>query len=75
MTFEELLSHILDISPTELTDTHGPKTLSTWSSLVHINIITALEEQYDVFFSTNEIQAIASVSDLRHLLTQKGATL
>ena len=75
MTLEDILGSILEISPMELADHSGQQTLQNWSSFAHINIILALENAYDVSFTTKEIQTVKSVGEIRQLLRNKGAVV
>ncbi len=75
MTLEELVSSILEVAPAELTDQVSRSNLSNWSSLAHINLISALEEVYDVRFSTAEINDLKTLGEVRQLLRRKGAAV
>ena len=75
MTLEELFSAILELPVTTLTDQSGRSVLPAWDSLAHVNLVMAMEEVYQVSFSTAEIPAIRSLGDARRYLRQKGATV
>ena len=75
MKLEEILGSILDVSASELGDNSAQHTIQNWSSFAHINIILALENIYDVTFTTREIQAVKSIGEIRQLLRSKGATV
>ncbi len=42
-----------------------------WDSLMHINLIVAIEEQFDVSFTTEEIGSFSCVGDVLDLLQTK----
>jgi len=44
-----------------------------WDSLSHVSIIMAVEDAYDVRFSTGDIVALQSVGDLEVLVKRAGA--
>ena len=50
---------------TNATDIEG------WDSLMHINLIVAIEEQFDVSFTTEEIGSFTCVGDVLDLLQAK----
>ncbi len=75
MTLEQILSGALKIPAAQLDDSLDPTNLESWTSLAHINLITALEEQYVLSFTTREIMSAKSIGALRQLLTAKGAAL
>jgi len=43
-----------------------------WDSFMHVNLIVALEERFNVNFTTKEISEMACVGDLFVLLEDKG---
>lgn len=72
---EELLAEVLGVERSEIDDETGPEVLESWTSRVHFELITALEEAFGVVFSQADIQAIKTVADARRLLESKGAEL
>ncbi|NBE97998.1 acyl carrier protein [Nonomuraea sp. KC401] len=70
----ELLADHLDVPATDITDDTGPDNLASWTSLAHIELITAVESVYGVRFTSYEIQSIATVGSLRGALRDKGVT-
>lgn len=44
-----------------------------WDSLSHVTVIMAVEDAYDVRFSTGDIVALQSVGDLERLLDRSKA--
>lgn len=56
----------LNISPsTTAQDVEG------WDSLMHINLIVAIERDFKVRFTTREITGLRNVGDLLDLITRK----
>lgn len=43
-----------------------------WDSLTHINLIIALEEEFEIQFTSQEVTSMTCVGDLFTLLEQKG---
>ena len=43
-----------------------------WDSLTHINLIIALEEEFGIQFTSQEVTSMTCVGDLFTLLEQKG---
>jgi acyl carrier protein len=44
-----------------------------WDSLMHINLIVAIEKEFKVRFTTREITVLRNVGDLMNLLARKSA--
>jgi acyl carrier protein len=55
-----------------VTDASSPETLRSWDSLSHLDLISEIEEAYDVRFSTGDILKAKSVAAVRRLLREKG---
>jgi acyl carrier protein len=54
-----------------MSDEDGPHSNPDWDSVVHLNLILALEAEFEVRFSTAEIPQLLSVGKLRTRL-EKG---
>ena len=74
MSLTELLASVLNVDPAQLTDSTNRDNISTWDSLGHLNVVTALEETYNIEFSTAEINSIKTVGDVRKSLAAKGVS-
>ncbi|MCM3338077.1 acyl carrier protein [Paenibacillus sp. MER TA 81-3] len=72
MRCEEIVSAVTGVDEAELNDASGRDSVMEWDSLAHINLITALEETYEVSFTIEEIQQIKTIGDVKTLLKQKG---
>lgn len=73
MTVEELFCEVVEIAPSDLSEHTSRTNTQSWSSLAHINLITAVEEVYGVSFTTQEIQSLNTFGELRRLLHEKEA--
>jgi acyl carrier protein len=71
MTVEELFCDVVEVATSDLTENTSRANTRSWSSLTHINLITAVEEVYGILFTTREIQSINTFGDLRRLLREK----
>jgi acyl carrier protein len=75
MNLNQLIGKVLRVKPEALNDESSPATLKSWDSFNHIQLMVALEEAFDVKFSTLEMDGMKSVSQIRQVLVQKGITL
>ncbi len=55
-----------------VTEATNAASVEGWDSLAHINLIVALEETFQISFTTKEVGAMTCVGDLLKLLEQKG---
>ena len=49
-----------------------PGDFAEWDSLGHLNLLTSLEEKYDISFDMEETMSIQSIKDLKETLISKG---
>jgi len=73
MTVEELFCEVVEIAPADLSEHTSRANTQSWSSLAHMDLITAVEEVYGVSFTTQEIQSLNTFGELCRLLREKEA--
>ena len=66
----EIIAEVLEVEEHFVVDQLGPDTDGSWDSLNHLRIITAVQQEFGVEFSLEEIQGIRSVGALRELLDE-----
>tara|TARA_B100000575_G_scaffold294609_1_gene312096 strand:+ start:4411 stop:4638 length:228 start_codon:yes stop_codon:yes gene_type:complete len=72
-SIEQLIREVLALPEhVELGDQTTPADILAWDSLGHINIITAIEEEFDLDISPEQIDELQSIADFK-ALTQAGA--
>lgn len=64
------LSALVGKPDLEIEDGSSADRVDGWDSLVHLKLLSALEEDYDIVFGVDEIEAPANVGELAHLVTQ-----
>tara|TARA_B100000900_G_C20159044_1_gene545127 strand:- start:251 stop:478 length:228 start_codon:yes stop_codon:yes gene_type:complete len=68
-TIEELIREVLVLSEeVELSDQTTPSDIPAWDSLGHINIITAIEEEFGLDISPEQIGELQSIADFKALI-------
>ena len=71
---ESLLSEVLQMRASEITDDLTMKNVDAWDSLKHMELIVALEQSFDVQLSFDEIVAMQSVREIKRVLRERGVT-
>ena len=56
---------------TEVTDSMEMKTVDSWDSLTHMELIANLECEFDIEFTADEIMEMTTVAQIRKLLEAK----
>ena len=73
--FHAAVSAVLGVPAEDVTDEVSSETVDTWDSLNHINLISALEQEFGVTLPTESMAGAQSVGSLRQLLTRCGVAL
>lgn len=66
----EIVAEIFFIDEDEVKAELTPNDVSLWDSLNHLRLVTAVEEEFGIKFSMNDIQSIDSISKLNELVEQ-----
>ncbi|TAH50274.1 MAG: acyl carrier protein [Chloroflexota bacterium] len=58
--------------PRDAIDAHAsPKTIPQWDSLQHLNLVLALEQEFEIQFSTEEISAMTDFTQVVETVEQR----
>jgi len=68
----KIVSQVMEVPLEQLNEESSPDTIENWDSLKHMNLILALEEEFDVNFSDEEIVEMLSVEIIVETLKEKG---
>lgn len=69
---KSILALILMLPDESVVDTLTAETVDTWDSLNHINLIGALEQEFEVTIDTQQVERSRSVAALKAILAQHG---
>lgn len=67
-----IISIIMEVPIEELNKETSPDNIEKWDSLKHMNLILALEEEFNIAFSDEEIVEMLSVEIIVEILKEKG---
>ncbi len=70
--FRSIVSTILDIPEDQVTGDLSAETVDTWDSLNHINLLSALEQEFGITLATDSLAEAHSVTRLKALLAEHG---
>jgi len=75
VTLEErvrgVVADVLDLRPEEITAATSKTTTEAWDSLAQINIASAVEEEFDIEFTVDEIEVMTSFTTVVATLSRK----
>jgi len=67
------VSQVFGVPVEEITEQSSPETIATWDSLKHMNLVLALEQEFGVRFTDEEIMSMVSVELLLNTLKRRVA--
>jgi acyl carrier protein len=63
-----VLGAVLNVSPSEISDASSPETIASWDSLNHLNLVMAIEQEFAVSLSADDVMEMGSVAKMRDIL-------
>ena len=55
-----VMAAVFDLSPDEITDDSSPHDIKGWDSVKHMNLVVALEEEFNIHFEDAEIPSLVN---------------
>jgi acyl carrier protein len=71
---KQIILEVLDDPSIEYSDGLSTANCGVWDSVATVRIVLAVEQEFGVRFTTDEVAEVHSVSELRALLARYGAT-
>jgi acyl carrier protein len=65
----KIIKSTFDIS--EVADNISQKNCSKWDSMSHLNLIIALESEFDISIEPEEIAEMKTLADIKRIITSK----
>ena len=57
---KSVMAAVFDIAPENISDEASPHDIKAWDSLKHMNLILALEEEFNIHFEDAEIPSLVN---------------
>lgn len=51
----KIMSNVFLINESDIKEDASPETISQWDSIGHLNLITSIEEEFDILFNQDQI--------------------
>ena len=68
---KNVMALVFEIDPSQIPDSASTSTIDNWDSLNHMNLVVALEEEFNILFSDEEIVEIISLAAVEKSLFSK----
>jgi len=67
----DIVKDVLDLDDLTLTEATTASEVEDWDSIMHVEIIVAIEEEFGIKFTTMEIEKFDTVGDIASLTLSK----
>jgi acyl carrier protein len=68
-----IAADVLEVPATKITPATSPENLDTWDSVHHLNLVLALEQEFNLQFEPEEIDQMKDVQHILDILGSKVA--
>ena len=65
---KNIMSAVFEIPIQEINDKSSSDTITSWDSLKHMNLVIALEEEFEMEFSESEIPEITNYGAIKKVI-------
>lgn len=73
MSVEQIVSEVFNVPESDLSDDQQLQEIESWDSMVHMMLITTIEDNLEVRFEGEEIISVETVGQLKELVEKKRA--
>jgi acyl carrier protein len=65
-----IAADVLEVAPAQISAGSSPESIETWDSVHHLNLVLALEQEFNLQFEPEEID---QMKDIQHILEILGS--
>ncbi len=69
---KEIMSQVFKVPEESITSMSSPDTIESWDSLNHMNLVTTLEEEFNIRFTYEQISEMINYSLILEVLKENG---
>jgi acyl carrier protein len=69
------ISQVLNVELSSLSEESSPDTIGSWDSLNHLNLVMAIESEFGISLTAEDVLDIRNVALIRAILRERGAQL
>ncbi|MVX65044.1 acyl carrier protein [Clostridium chromiireducens] len=75
-TFKKIIKSVWSINNVdEIEDGFGPDEIEAWDSLSHIELIVALEEEFEISIAVQDVSRLYTIGDIKKTLEKYGVEI
>ena len=68
---KKVMSEVLDIEELSINDSTSPETIESWDSLKQMNLIVALEEEFNIEFDGEDLENLINFKLISLIVQEK----
>ena len=72
---QQVLINVLDIEEEQIKDDTTPADIDTWDSFGGLMLAVELEKEFNIQFTSKEINSVACIGDIKYYLKKHGIEL
>jgi acyl carrier protein len=73
--YTKVFHEIFNLPEEQFDESFAFATVSEWDSIVHMSLVTALEEEFDIMFETEDILHYGSFENGKRILARHGVEI
>lgn len=71
-SIEEVVSSVFGVERDTVNERSSPESVEGWDSMGHVNLVTALEQNFNVSIDIDDMMAMANVRKIKEILLEYG---
>jgi acyl carrier protein len=69
---QDIIASTFGLDPSQVPPEASARTLPAWSSLAHLRLLSAIEQEFGIGLTMNEMISMDSISAIKRVLAGKG---
>lgn len=75
-TFNRIIKNVWSIKKEEqIEDSFGPDEIEGWDSLSHIELVMAIEEEFEISLAVQDVSRLYTIGDIKKTLEKYGVEI
>ena len=70
----DIVANVMEVHVSQIDDDSGPETIENWDSFRGLILFEELETKFNVKFTLNELLNVKKISDIKNILSVRGAS-
>ena len=73
--FNKIIFVTFSLNSEEIKDEYGPNEIGRWDSLGHFDLISSLEEKFDISLPIDDVSRMYTIGDIKNVLKKYGVEI